>query len=367
MKRLLCIIGSMNVGGAETFLMKIYRKLDKSLYQIDFAIATNNKSYYYDEITSLGGIIYCITPKSKNILRNMLDIWHLVKEHNYKHILRVSQHSLSGLELLIARLAGAEICAFRSSNSNTTTGDLRGKISHYIFRFLPKFIANVKIAPSPEAAIFMFGKRALYNKKVNILSNAIDLNEYKFDADWRRFFRTEFDVEDCFVIGHIGRFNCQKNHSFLLDIFYEISHLRPNSILMLVGKGELEDNIRKKAIKLGIIGKIIFTGIRSDIPKLLCSMDVMVFPSFYEGMPNTIIEAQATGLPCYISDTISKDVNITGLVHFLSLSSSAEKWADQITQLDISDRVINVKDYFKKQSYEIESSVSKFIKLIFED
>ena len=215
MKRLLCIIGSMDAGGAETFIMKIYRKIDRSLYQIDFAVASQGESFYSDEIASFGGRIFHITPKSKSIIQNLKEIWSIVKREEYKYVLRISQHSLSGLELVAARFAGAKVCAFRSSNSNTTSGGIGSNFFHYFFRFLPKYFANVKIAPSSEAAIFMFGRKALLNKKVHILKNAIDLDVYKFDETWRASTRSDFGIDDYFVVGHVGRFNKQNNNSIL--------------------------------------------------------------------------------------------------------------------------------------------------------
>jgi glycosyltransferase involved in cell wall biosynthesis len=355
----------MDAGGAETFIMKIYRKIDRTLYQIDFAIASQGKNFYSDEITSLGGKIFSITPKSKSIIRNFQDIWGIVKRDEYKYVLRVSQHSLSGLELVAAKFAGAKICAFRSSNSNTTSRGIRSKFSHYFFRFLPKYFANVKIAPSSEAAIFMFGKRALLKKEVHILKNAIDLDVYKFDVTWRSSIRNNFGIDNCFVVGHVGRFNQQKNHSFLLEIFSEILKTKKNSILLLVGKGELEVNIRQKATKLGILDKIIFTGVRPDIPQLLCAMDVMIFPSLYEGMPNTIIEAQATGLPCYIADTVTREVDIAGLVDFLPLSVPASDWASQVQKNERNSRQSNSREIFIEKSYEINETVKDFINLVF--
>ena len=167
-KRLLCIVGSMNVGGAETFLMKIYRVLDKTRFQMDFAVATNTEGVYDKEIVSLGGRIYHITPKSSGIIKNYNSIKHIVKEKKYKYVLRTSQHSLSALELLAAKSGGAKIRVFRSSNSNTTTGSNKQLILHNICKFMPMLFANIRIAPSTKAAEFMFGKDCI--KKGNALS-----------------------------------------------------------------------------------------------------------------------------------------------------------------------------------------------------
>ena len=355
----------MNAGGAETFLMKLYRCLDKSEYQMDFAVGAVGEGFYDEEIQKSGGKIYHITPKSAGALKNFKDIKRVVKENGYKYVLRISQHSLSALELLAARLGGAKVTAFRSSNSDTTTGRKKDVFLHKMCRFMPKKFADVRIAPSTEAAEFMFGKDCIKNGKAVILHNAVDLNTYNYNEVSREKIRKEFGLSEKTVIGHIGRFNRQKNHSFLLEIFAEFLKLKPDSVLMLVGGGELEEQIKSKAEKLGIADKIIFTGVRDDVPSLLSAMDAFVFPSFYEGMPNTVIEAQAAGLPCVISDRITREADITGLVKFLPLESP-EKWAEETLRVITAERETPV-DSFKENKYDIESVVGQFTNLIFAD
>lgn len=156
----------------------------------------------------------------------------------------------------------------------------------------------------------------------------------------------------------------KKNHAFLLDVFKAYSCKNGNSVLLLVGKGELEPAIKEKASELGILDRIIFTGVRSDVPALLSAMDVFVFPSLYEGMPNTVIEAQATGLPCLIADTITREADITGLVHYLPLDS-ADAWASYIANLPQETRTTPIQK-FKENCYDIESVTEQFVKLVFE-
>ncbi len=364
MKRLLCIVGSMNAGGAETFLMKLYRKIDKSHFQMDFAVATADKGYYDDEILSMGGRIYQINPKSSGIIRNFQEIKKLVKREKYDYVMRTSQHSLSALELFAARLGGAKTTVFRSSNSNTTSTKSKEVLIHRFFRFLPRWNANIKLAPSTEAAEFMFGKNCVKKGKAILLHNALDLNVYSFDEQTRNHIRKEFSIDDNVkIIGHVGRFSKQKNHSFLLDIFSEIHKKNPDTVLMLVGKGELEDKIKEKIKALNLDGSVIFTGVRSDIPALLSAMDVFVFPSFYEGMPNTVIEAQATGLPCLIADTITKEANVTGLVRYMPLKVP-EEWAKEALNM-ISDTRMQTKEIMIKNGYDIENVSKEFVRLVF--
>jgi glycosyltransferase involved in cell wall biosynthesis len=222
----------------------------------------------------------------------------------------------------------------------------------------------VKIAPSDLAAEYTFGKKAVIRGLVHPLHNAIDLDIYRFSQEARESIRQEFHLEDKLIVGHIGRFNHQKNHMFLLEIFKELSMLQDNAVLMLVGKGELEQQIRAKAVALGIADKIIFTGVRSDVPRLLSAMDVFVFPSFYEGMPNTVIEAQAIGLPCIIADTITKEANITSLVQYLPLSLPPAVWAKKAMDASSNCRK-DTRQEFINHKYDIQSAAQAFIHLCF--
>ena len=185
MKRLLCIVGSMNAGGAETFLMKVYRELDKSRYQMDFAVATEEKGFYDDEILSMGGRIFHIVPKSRGAYKNFKSVRDLVKQEGYCYVLRTSQHSLSALELLAAKLGGAERTIYRSSNSNTGSLSVIQAVLHRVCRFMPRRFANVRVAPSTEAAEFMFGRDYVEKKKCSLIHNAIDTNVYHYSREGR--------------------------------------------------------------------------------------------------------------------------------------------------------------------------------------
>ena len=363
MKKLLCILSGMNAGGAETFLMKIYRQLDKTKYQMDFCINAPGKCFYEDEILSLGGKIYRISSKSASLKYFKKQLYNVVRLNDYNYVLRISSNAAGFLDLKIAHKAGAEICAVRSSNSSDG-GSFKSKIAHRIGRALYGKYVNVKIAPSDLAAVYTFGKKAYEDGSVNILHNAVDINKYSYNTEMRSRIRSDFHIsDDATVIGHIGRFMAQKNHGFLLDIFAEYIKFNKKSVLTLVGSGELESEIKEKASALGISDKIIFTGVRSDVPALLSAMDVFVFPSLYEGMPNTVIEAQATGLPCVISDTITREADITGLVNYLPLGD-AGKWAECIEKLPRENRVTPIQQ-FKNNCYDIESVTEQFVKLIF--
>lgn len=363
MKRMLCVVGGvMNTGGAETFLMKIYRKLDKRKYQIDFCVCKPEKAFYDDEIQSMGGRIIRTVEKSKSPFKSFYSIYKIVKTGNYKYVMRLSQHALSALDMVAARLGGAEVIVFRSSNSMTTKSGISFRL-HQLFKFLPNLIADVKIAPSSLAAEFMFGKTNVEKGNVLLLNNGIPLEDFTFSGESRDEIRKKLDIGEQLLLGHIGRFSNQKNHKELISIFSEVLKYNPNAHLMLVGDGNLKQEVKNQVEKLGLKERVHFMGVRKDIPELLSAMDVFVFPSFYEGMPNTVIEAQANGVPCVIADTITPEVKMCENVALLPLGNS-KIWVEKIIHLKRMESQVN-QDILKEYGYDINNVVNVFIDAVF--
>jgi len=179
-----------------------------------------------------------------------------------------------------------------------------------------------------------------------VLSNAVNVNEFKYDDKARRDLRTMLGARNRLVIGHIGRFNKQKNHGLLIDIFKALHDKKPDSLLVMVGDGDLRSMIERKVRDLGLSSAVKFLGVRGDIPKLMQAMDVYLFPSLFEGLPVVLVEAQAAGLRCIVSDTITRESDVTGRVQFLSLKDSPEIWAAKIlaapcARLDTSELMRN--------------------------
>lgn len=366
MKRLLCITSTLNTGGAETFLMKIYRTLNREKYQMDFCVMNKEIGFYEKEILSLDGKIFHIIPKTENMLNSFLSIKEIVKKNGYEYVIRINEHSLSVIDLIAARLGGAKKLILRSTNANT--GNKKRYILHKIFQFLPKTIPTIKIAPSTEAAEYTFGKEQVKKGKIHILNNGIPIEKFLFSEEKRNLKRKELDVKDKYVVGHVGRFMTQKNHAYLLEIFKEIKNKIPNAMLLLVGDGELRKNIENRVKKLELENDVKFLGVRTDIPELFMAMDIQVFPSFFEGMPNTIIEAQGSGLPCLISDTITREADITGLVTYMSLHDSPKIWAEKCLEIkNMEKERKNTKEDFIKAKYDINSVTEEFIKLVFDE
>ena len=354
----------MNAGGAETFLMKIYRNIDRSKYQLDFCINVKEKCFYEDEILSLGGKIYRIPSKSENLREFRRQLAAVIRDNQYRYVLRITSSAMGLMDLKIAKKAGATVCCARSSNSSDGSS-AKSRAAHLLGRMLYAKYVDVAIAPSDLAARYTFGSKMYADGKVHILHNAVDLDYYKYSKEERNRIRKEFHIApDVKILGHIGRFMQQKNHLFLLDIFREVYKIDKNTVLLLVGDGELKESVERKAAELGLLDSVIFAGIRKDIPALLSAMDVFVFPSFYEGMPNTVIEAQATGLPCVIADTITADVKLISSVKFLSLSDSPVQWAEASLS-SLKEERQDTRQTFIMNRYDIASSAKDFVDVIF--
>lgn len=360
MRRVLCILSALTAGGAETFLMKVYRALPPEEYQFDF-IVSEEGGCYTQEVLDRGGRVYRIPLRTKDPLGAFRGITGVVRENGYTSVLKLGNTPIASLDLIAARLGGAKRLGMRSCNA--LTGQSRKeKCIDALLRPVLNMAANVKLAPSMLAAEFTFGKRHAH-RDVHLLHNGLDLRVFHFDKEGRSRIREEFSLEEKLVVGHVGRFHEQKNHRYLLEVFRQIRDIRRDAVLLLVGTGKLEDEIRSWAKELELEDAVIFTGLRFDVPQLLSAMDVFVFPSFHEGMPNTVIEAQSTGLPCVIADTITPEADITGLVTYLPLTDSPEHWAQKALALAGEERRDTAPD-FLAHGYDIESVAKELTGLI---
>lgn len=363
MRRVLCIISSLNAGGAETFLMKISRTLDPNEYQLDFVVSAEN-GCYTQEVLARGGNIYYVPMRTKDLFGAINGLRSIVKKQKYEVVLKLGDTPVGVVDLLAAKLGGAKRLAFRSCNALTDISWIQ-KIVFNFLRPALNIMADVKLAPSILAAEFTFGKKQV-KKQVHLIHNAVDLSFFFFKHEGRKRVRAEFSLQDKLVVGHIGRFSKQKNHRFLLEVFREIKEKNANAVLLLAGTGLLEQEIRSYAETLGILSSVIFMGVRHDIPDVLSAMDVFVFPSFHEGMPNTVIEAQATGLPCVIADTITAEADITGLVKYLPLDYEPEAWAE-VALTEANTKRQDMRQCFIERGYDMNIVAREFVQLIFDE
>ena len=322
--RVLQVVTYMGRGGLETMLMNYYRHIDRSKVQFDFLVHRDFEADYDREIERLGGRIFHVSrlvPWSRSYRAELMAFFRAHPEYKIVH---VHQDCLSAVALQCAAECGVPVRIAHSHNSNQDK-NLKYLIKRHYMKQIPTFATDF-FSCGKAAGDWMFGGHSY-----QILANAIDTAQYRFAPETRRAVRQELRLEDCCVLGHVGRFHPQKNHSFLLEVFSECLRLNPNARLLLVGGGEGRSEIEAKAKELGLQDKVIFTGVRSDVNRLMQAMDVFVFPSLYEGLPVTMVEAQAAGLPCVISDRVPAECIVTsGLVTSMGVDETAAQWAQHI-------------------------------------
>ena len=263
-----------------------------------------------------------------------------------------------------AKLAGVNTVFFHSHNSSMDNENGIKKIIMDLFKKLIPIISDYNLACSDLAAQFMFPSQILKEKKFTVIKNAIDVEKYRFSEEVRSEYRKKLNVENNLVIGHIGRFMPQKNHKFLIDIFSEIYKKRSDAILILIGNGELFDNIKQYVEKKQLSKVVRFYGTTNEVPQILQAMDCFLFPSFFEGLPVVGVEVQASGLPFVLTDTITKEVNFSDLVNYLSLEDEPEKWADCV--IKCSELKRNRSEYpeiVKKAGFDISEETKKLTSL----
>lgn len=350
MIRVLQVLHGMDCGGAENMIMNLYRHIDRTQVQFDFLVHTEKKCFFDDEIKGLGGNIYHVpyyNIKNHFSYKKALNVFF----SNHPEIKIVHGHlgSCAHIYLSVAKKCGCYAIA-HSHNTKPVNVSLKN-ILYRLFTFKTRRVADFFFGCSQAAAEYRFGKKIAHSEKCSVLKNAIEIEKFAYSEKNRQEIRNEFDIGNQLVIGHVGRFNTQKNHTFLIDIFAKVHEKNPGAILMLLGDGNLRPSIEQKVEKLGLKNNVIFTGVRKDAYKFFSAFDVFLFPSFYEGLPVTLIEAQTSGLPIVCSDVITKEVALTSLVSFMSLNENADRWADFV--LKCNTRSTNSLTLVKKNGYDI--------------
>ena len=352
MKKMVHIVGNLAPGGMGSFLMNLYRNIDKKKVQFDFIVMGEKAVNYHDAAKELGANIYKVSCLSKNPVKYFLEIKNIIKQNQYDVVFRHTDVATIAIDLIAARMGGAKR---RIPHSHST--DSKHLLVHKLLR--PILIANATeyFACSEPAAEWMYGEKICKNKRYCLVKNGIDLQQYAFDKKVRVQKRAELVIdENTVVVGHVGNFVYAKNHLFLLEIFAKVLEKQPQAKLLLAGDGELREDIEKKIDELGIRENVMMLGIRNDIPQLLQAMDVYLFPSVYEGLPVALVEAQAAGLPCVISDTIAPESKITNHIESYSLQMSAEEWAQRVLDWSRYERA-NSTDIMRKAGYDITETV----------
>ncbi|MEK6449962.1 MULTISPECIES: glycosyltransferase family 1 protein [unclassified Myroides] len=321
--RILHVVTIMNLGGIETFLMTLYRNIDRSKVQFDFLVHRKEEGFFDKEIKALGGNIIPIqslNPFKYSSYKKELAL--ILNRYSYK-IIHSHLNANSSLVLDVAMKSNVLIRISHSHIDKSGSG-IKGLIKSYLKRKINK-VATHRFACSVQAGRWLFG---IENNFI-VFNNAIKSDNFVYNNEVREGIRRELAIKDgTILVGNIARFNFQKNHKFMIDVFYEFHKKEPNSCLLLLGDGELLTDINEKVKKLGLKDKVIFTGAVANANEYLNAMDIFLFPSLFEGLGIVAVEAQCCGLPVIMTDSLPNEVEITQLVQRVSLELPAKDWAD---------------------------------------
>lgn len=356
MIRILQIVSSLAMNGTETFIINLFRNIDHSKVMFDFLVFSEKKEGFYNEIISLGGKVFFL-PKRKKGIRNYfkaLDSFFSQHAKDYDAIhYNVSSHT-SVAPLIYARKHGVSTRIVHCHNANCS--GLHNKLIHRINRLRIEPLATHFLACSSAAAKWGYAfSKAL--AKSQVITNGIALSKFTFNNDIRQNYRKELGIIDKLVVIHVGTFNPIKNHSFLLEVFKEIKTIRHDAVLLCVGEGPLQEEMKEKAARLGIEKDVMFLGRRTDVANLMMAADIMVFPSHHEGLGIVVIEALAASLPCLGSTGIPREVDVSKRIKFMPLSAESHEWAREAIDLASTNRDEPVDD--RLLNYSIKSTVEQ--------
>lgn len=351
--RIAQVMGKMDGGGVEAVVMNYFKHIDRDRFQFDFIVNDGSTHIPRKEIEELGGRVFVI-PGYTHQLAYQKELRRLFEKNGYE-IVHSHINALSVLSLHAAHKAKIPIRIAHSHNTAGAGETVRNILKNILRKFANKYPTH-RFACGELAGRWLFG-----DEDFEIIHNAIELDTYAFDPDIRTQVRNDLDLDDdVFVIGHIGRFAAQKNHTFLIEAFARLCDVRGDCVLVCVGEGPLFEDVQNKVAELSIDDKVRFLGQRSDAPRLYQAFDVFVLPSLYEGLCVVGVEAQRSGVMCYMSDQITREISITDHVRYLPIEDP-QVWADELVTYDtaehpLDDRVMNDADF---DDYNIVEAAKK--------
>lgn len=354
--RVLHVLGGVGLGGAESRIMDLYRQMNREEIQFDFLVhspavkngfleagqddrtakqqkqngrCSRKPQFYDEEIQSLGGHIY-VLPQFKvyNYVSYRKAVRDFFRCHHEFQVVQGHMTSTASIYLPIAKRFGTPVTAAHARNAGVVKG-LKGMATRFFRRGLADK-ADVLVACSKLAGEDVFGKKAMEEGRVKIIHNAIDVKRFTYNEEERKKTRAELGIAGALVLGHVGRFDHQKNHPYLLEVFAAVCRERPESVLLLLGDGAARPAMEERCRELGIADHVKFLGNRKDTERYYQAMDIFLLPSFFEGLPGVLVEAQAAGLACIVSDTVTTEAGATDLVSWLSIDEPPERWAQEV-------------------------------------
>ena len=326
------VIGDFVNGGVEAVIYNYFSNMDLSKYEVHIIGHGIRVQECADRFSALGFIIHNVTPKRISLKKSVKEMGQIFRENSFD-IVHSHLTEWACVPMFLAWKCGVKVRINHSHMAEKPKG-LKNRIYYGVRFILGKLFSTDYFACGKDAGRYLFGDKAVDNGKVVILPNAVDFSKFRYNEDVRRKTREKLNLqENTVVVGHVGRFFAQKNHSFLVDVFNEYLKYNNNSILVLLGDGELIQNIKEKVLHLGIDDKVLFLGIKDDVNNWYQAMDCFLLPSLYEGFPVVGVEAQISGLPCLFSDEITSEVKITDDVQFFGLKETASAWSKKLIEL----------------------------------
>ncbi|MBE7064467.1 MAG: glycosyltransferase family 1 protein [Ruminococcaceae bacterium] len=364
MKKVLVVLSSLNIGGAEARMTDVAEHLPRDKFQIDFLSMNLSESQFFEERLKACGvnIIKTSPPSGKRMLSHYKNLKKIMAEGQY-NVVHANTSYHCGFVMAAAKKYKVPV---RVSHSRTTSYGRRSIVNYiasFVGKFLIKTCATERLAISKDSGVFLFGK----NAEFKVLPNAFDLNKYFSDTKVEEdALKQEFGLNDCFVVGNVGRFVPSKNQKFAVDILCEFLKVRPDAKLVFVGGGDTLERVKIYAEEKSVSEKVVFAGPRDDVFLWMKIFDVTVFPSEYEGLGNVAIESQAACTPCLCSGAVPKEVDMNlGLVEYMSLEKNASEWAASLESLSKTGRPPEdaIKNRFDEKNYTVESEVKQLIKI----
>lgn len=372
--RLLLSVGSLGMGGTEIFVMNLFRNLDKTQFQVDFVVYDSDRLEFYEEVRNAGSAVFFCTGSAKNsivrLIQEMYRTFQVLQRGKYD-VMHCHSCSFKGLFWgaipgFLARHTKVIAHAHSTGTPKNTSVD---RLLRRILRTCLSFLIDYGFSCSDTAGASKFTKCFLKSNRYYVIHNAVDTEKYCFDQEKRKKERERLGIEnDSLVLGHVGRFEAEKNHAFLLEIFAQV-HKQKKSNLLLIGEGSLLEEMKTRTQTMGIGDAVLFLGYQDSAAPFYQAMDCFVMPSHYEGFPFVLVEAQINGLNCVVSDVVTKSVNISDGVRFESLLASSDRWAAAVLDAGSSrmrpDQIEQVCTEYdlKQETRRIEGLYCKLLKM----
>ena len=355
------VAGGLTTGGVEAVLYNYFSHMNKDDYELYYISYDKPNEEVQKRFEELGFHVYEVCKKKEHFFKSCMQVVKILKDNEIQ-IIHSHMTLVCFITSFLAKLCGVKVTIAHSHLAQHITGIK--KYIYGVFKWLTKLTSDYYIACGDEAAIYLYGKKDFLDKKVMLMHNAIDIKRFSFQPEIRKELRRELNIEDSLCIGHVGRFTEQKNHLFLIDIMKEIVTLNENAVLLLLGEGPLEPEVKEKVKALSLEKNVRFLGSSSEVYKYYQAMDVFLLPSLYEGLAVSLVEAQCSGVSVITADTVTEEIHLAEAYEVLSLSDSPKKWAEAVCAYadkkeTVSEKRKEAAKMIQKAGYDIEKEAEK--------